>query len=132
MIQGDGSIRTKLLGGVPVSASRNDTNGVLTVVTSFEWPNDGNDYIEGRGGRDVVFGGLGQDDIIGGSSELYFDSPSPDQRPDNGDILFGGAGLRIDRYDLGEGGDSIVSALANHAFDADAIMGDNANLFQLF
>ena len=32
---------------------------------------DGGDYIEGNGGDDTIFGGLGQDDLIGGSSNLY-------------------------------------------------------------
>ena len=32
---------------------------------------DGEDYIEGNGGRDVVFGGLGQDDVVGGSSSFF-------------------------------------------------------------
>ena len=32
---------------------------------------DGDDYIEGGGGNDVIFGNLGQDDIIGGSSSLF-------------------------------------------------------------
>ena len=32
---------------------------------------DGQDYIEGNGGNDIVFGGLGQDDIVGGSSDFF-------------------------------------------------------------
>ena len=32
---------------------------------------DGDDYIEGGGGNDVIFGNLGQDDIVGGSSNLF-------------------------------------------------------------
>ena len=32
---------------------------------------DGDDYIEGNGGNDTIFGGLGQDDIVGDSSDLY-------------------------------------------------------------
>ena len=32
---------------------------------------DGSDYIEGGGGNDVIFGDHGQDDIIGGSSNLF-------------------------------------------------------------
>jgi Ca2+-binding RTX toxin-like protein len=108
-----------------VFASSDPTNGVLTVVPSFERANDGEDYIEAGGGNDIVFGGLGQDDIIGGSSELFFDSPSPNQRPDGEDILFGGAGLRINRYDLGQGGDSVVSRC--HHSSTPTHLGDNAN-----
>ena len=30
---------------------------------------DGDDYVEGGGGNDVIFGNLGQDDLIGGTTE---------------------------------------------------------------
>ena len=32
---------------------------------------DGDDYIEGNGGNDTIFGGFGQDDIVGDSSDLF-------------------------------------------------------------
>ena len=32
---------------------------------------DGEDYIEGNGGNDVIFGGLGQDDLVGGNSSFF-------------------------------------------------------------
>ena len=38
---------------------------------------DGHDYIEGGGGNDVIFGNLGQDDIIGGSSSLFGQTHAP-------------------------------------------------------
>ena len=45
-----------------------------------------------------MFGGLGQDDITGGSSN-FFSLVSADLRPDGEDMLFGGTGARIDRLD---------------------------------
>src|SRR5262249_1666074 len=69
-IQGDGSIDITQTGGLMVSAVPG-AGGSLVVNPSFEAATDGDDYIEGNGGKDVVFGGLGQDDIIGGSSNLY-------------------------------------------------------------
>ena len=48
-----------------------DPVGALVVHPSFEAASDGSDYIEGNGGDDTIFGGLGQDDIVGDSSDLY-------------------------------------------------------------
>src|SRR5690606_38704099 len=109
---------------------------------------DGNDYIEGGGGCDTAFGGLGQDDIIGGSSS-FFSLVSPDLRPDHDDRLFGGTGDRIDRNDEraaddgtegfevgigldadGQPVDSTIGAGRN-ARDADTILGDNGNIIKI-
>ena len=129
--------------------------GDLTVRASFEGANDGDDYIEGGGGNDVIFGNYGQDDIVGGSSDLFGlvvatqDGKAVDPvasaklRPDGSDIIFGGAGLRIGRNDLGEattgstggtgapGNDTIVVAAGGHAHDADTIIGDNGRILRL-
>ena len=43
----------------------------LVVHPSTELATDGDDYIEGNGGRDIIFGNLGQDDIVGDSSDLF-------------------------------------------------------------
>jgi len=53
------------------------------------------------GGNDVIFGNLGQDDIIGGSSDL-FNLRLPTQRPDGSDLIFGGAGTDISRNNAGD------------------------------
>ena len=125
VIEGDASIL-----GAPVGASIS-AGGALIVQASVEsLASDGDDYIEGGGGNDVVFGNLGQDDIIGGSSSLY-GLATPGLRPDGADILFGGAGQRIERDALGTGGESRSSLVAEHAFDADVITGDNAVILRV-
>ena len=105
--------------------------GALILQPSVEnLGTDGEDYIEGGGLNDVIFGNLGQDDLIGGSSSLY-GLTTPGLRPDGGDIIFGGAGTRIDLNELGTGGDSRTSLVAEHAFDADVITGDNAVILRV-
>ncbi|WP_353083073.1 calcium-binding protein [Tessaracoccus lapidicaptus] len=119
VIQGDGSIDTALTGGEDVSAAR-DANGLLVLNPSFEASTDGDDYIEGGGGADTIFGNLGRDDIIGGSSSL-FSLTTPDRRPDADDFIFGGAGTDIGRND-----DTL-----GHGRDSDTIVGDNGNIYRL-
>jgi Ca2+-binding RTX toxin-like protein len=85
---------------------------------------DGDDYMEGNGGADTMYGGLGQDDMIGGSSQL-FGLATPDQRPDVGDTIYGGAGTEIARNDPGN------TTAQGHARDADFILGDNGNIFRI-
>jgi Ca2+-binding RTX toxin-like protein len=113
VIQGDGSI------DLTVGAYR-DAAGLLVLAPSVEAASDGDDYIEGGGGSDVVFGNLGRDDIIGGSSGL-FSLASKAQRPDAADFLFGGAGTDVARND--------DSAL--HGRDSDNIVGDNGTILRL-
>ena len=96
----------------------------LAVVASFEARTDGDDYIEGNGGADVIFGNLGQDDLIGGSSNL-FGLTTAAQRPDGSDLIFGGAGTDVARNDAGD------TANGGHTRDADTIVGDNGSIFRL-
>lgn len=110
-----------------------------------EQASDGDDYMEGNGGRDLMYGGLGQDDMIGGSSALFgLDDPDPilanQLRPDGSDTMFGGAGIDIARNHIGDatlgtdpdGSANVVKTTATgHARDADFMMGDNANVFRL-
>ncbi|MFL6036034.1 MAG: calcium-binding protein, partial [Gaiellaceae bacterium] len=85
---------------------------------------DGRDWIEGNGGNDTIFGGFGQDNLIGGSSNLY-SLKSASQRPDGSDEIFGGAGVRLERNNYGD-----LSG-PGHAHDADTILGDNGDIFEL-
>lgn len=85
--------------------------------------NDGDDYIEGNGGDDRIYGNEGQDDIIGGNSDL-FGLTTPAQRPDGGDLIFGGSGIDLARNTVGASG---VNA---HSRDADMVLGDNGRIFR--
>lgn len=110
-----------------------------------EQASDGDDYMEGNGGRDLMYGGLGQDDMIGGSSALFglndANAVIANQlRPDGSDTMFGGAGIDIARNHIGDatlgtdpdGSSNVVkTTVTGHARDADYIMGDNANVFRL-
>jgi Ca2+-binding RTX toxin-like protein len=69
----------------------------------------------------VIFGNLGQDDIIGGNSNL-FSLANPTQRPDGADLIFGGAGIDIARSDAGD---------LSHGRDSDMILGDNGNIYRI-
>lgn len=110
-----------------------DEDGVVTIdvrttLASVEdlagAGSDGDDYIEGNGGNDLIFGNLGQDDIVGGSSDL-FGLNSASDRPDGSDRIFGGAGLRIERNDIGD------ASPEGHARDADTILGDNGEILRV-
>lgn len=142
VVQGDGSIESAIaVSSVLVGASRGAASdlqltpdfttkalGALTVVPSFEAATDGDDYIEGNGGIDTIFGNLGQDDIVGGSSSL-FSLTKAELRPDGSDMIFGGSGERIGRN--AEVGSKDAIFADRYGRDADAIAGDNANIYRL-
>lgn len=150
VIQGDGSIAAALAGLGQVGASRTpdgcvatstgtsdpthagtcDLVGDLDVVASFDGAGDGQDYIEGGGGNDIVFGNLGQDDIIGGSSDL-FGLTTPELRPDGADLLFGGSGLNTARNDNGGTAPGAALPINRHSADADTMVGDNGRIIRI-
>ncbi|MGA8049240.1 MAG: calcium-binding protein [Burkholderiales bacterium] len=121
-IQGDGSIDLAIDAG-----AYRDQSGQLVVHASVEASSDGDDYIEGSEGSDVIFGNLGQDDLTGGSSEL-FSLNSAGLRQDGADLIFGGAGTEILRN---EQGNVVDEGDASHGRDADMILGDNGNIFRI-
>jgi len=165
VIQGDGSIesavgsesimvnRLRLIdqqnGLDPVGARRQPTGenldltetvsvdeNELEITPSFEKAEtDGDDYIEGNGGDDTVFGNLGQDDIVGDNSSLFSLDREDERQPAGADLLFGGAGLAIDRNDDGDASvddeGNLTIAANGHSRDADVIAGDNANIVRL-
>jgi Ca2+-binding RTX toxin-like protein len=131
------------------SGSNPDTDKML-YFNIPEMETDADDYMEGNGGSDLMYGGLGQDDMIGGSSALFGLSEefaallgftAEQLRPDDADIIFGGAGTAISRNDIGSTSFNLASedptthvittASTGHARDADFIMGDNANIYRL-
>ena len=110
----------------PISVFR-DADGYLVdnKVSADDWAGsgrDGADYIEGGGENDLIFGNLGQDDIVGGSSTMFGLDGGEELRPDGEDLIFGGSGTEIDRNN---------DASATHGRDADAIAGDNADIYRL-
>jgi Ca2+-binding RTX toxin-like protein len=156
LMQGDGLIQIGgVTDGVWTTRQLNVTDSGLPSTAGIlffkvpEQGSDADDYMEGNGGSDLIYGGLGQDDLIGGSSAL-FGLTTEVMRPDGADIIFGGAGAaaRIARNDFvgstdtdvgtaeGVGGvatnnDSSISLANRHSRDADFIMGDNANIYRL-
>ncbi|MHA1215846.1 MAG: hypothetical protein ACTSPX_00790, partial [Candidatus Thorarchaeota archaeon] len=97
----------------------------------FEASSDGDDYIEGNGGSDTLYGGLGQDDILGGSSDL-FGLVTAQQRPDASDTIYGGAATaaRMQRNAFVSEQDPFVNPENRHALDSDMILGDNGRIFR--
>ena len=140
IVQGDGGIETAFAGSSHAGASRSpggcqagtvacDYVGDLDVVGSFEAASDGEDYIEGNAGDDIAFGGLGQDDILGGSSD-FFSLVTPDMRPDGDDMVFGGAGTKIGRNTFDAPSDG-TAATNRHSRDADTIVTDNGRIIRI-
>jgi len=90
---------------------------------------DGDDYIEGNGGADLIFGNLGQDDLIGGSSDL-FGLDLPEQRPDSADVIHGMTGNDVL---FGEGQDDDLYGGSGHdrlygGSGEDGILGDDGKI----
>jgi Ca2+-binding RTX toxin-like protein len=132
VIQGDGMLATAPIAGavsvrldVADSGPAPKTDGTLYFNVP-EAATDGDDYIEGNGGSDLLYGGLGQDDLIGGSSGM-FGLTTAAQRPDAGDTIYGGAATpaQLARDSAGSSG------VDSHARDADVIVGDNGNIYRL-
>src|SRR4029079_14635235 len=107
-----------------VGAGRDSLNNLYISASLDNAVTDGDDYIEGGTGTDTIFGNLGQDDIIGGSSDLF--GLSKARRVDGSDLLFGGSGNSdIARLNAGD------TSTNSHSGDADTIVGDNGDIFRL-
>ncbi|HEX4527110.1 MAG TPA: PKD domain-containing protein [Gaiellaceae bacterium] len=104
--------------------------GAETIYPSIGRTSDGEDYIEGNGGYDIILGGLGQDDLVGGNSD-FFSLVTPDQRPDVNDLIFGGSGeLTARNEDTGNATAANISTSAG-ARDADTIVSDNGDIVRI-
>ena len=116
-----------------VGACRDATNLLLVNPSVDRLATDGHDYIEGGGngpagglfgpgqsGLDVIFGNQGQDDIVGGNSDLYGLGGTcvvanegvggSCKRPDGSDLIFGGSGV-----DEATGADRLSAASLTNA-----------------
>jgi Ca2+-binding RTX toxin-like protein len=166
LMQGDGNIGDD--DGDPdfithqITVTDSGTNPDTDETLYFNIPEqatDADDYMEGNGGSDLMYGGLGQDDMIGGSSALFglddahatlLGINAEELRPDSSDVIFGGAGApaRLVRNDfvgysdtdvgtdegvgaVPTGDDPSIALVDRHSRDADFIMGDNANVYRL-
>lgn len=142
LMQGDGYIGTNDNDSSTITRTLAVTDSGINPDTDetlyFNIPeavSDADDYMEGNGGHDLMYGGLGQDDMIGGSSAL-FGLVVEAMRPDGSDTIFGGAGIDIARNHIGDATEDattheITTVATGHARDADYIMGDNANVYRL-
>ncbi|RLQ23593.1 LEPR-XLL domain-containing protein [Seongchinamella sediminis] len=137
IVQGDGTIGAddgdpdSVSTALSTADSGGATDGTL-YFNVFEAATDGDDYIEGNGGEDLLFGGLGQDDIIGGSSDL-FGLTDPEDRPDGSDIIYGGAANpdRLERNATTDPADPLIAEEDRHARDSDMIVGDNGSIYRI-
>ncbi len=149
-LMGDGDVEPAAAGEYHVSASRSpdgcptvdlagdnythagtcDLVGDLDLVSSFDGVHDGQDYVEGNGGDDTMFGNLGQDDLVGGSSD-FFSLDQPYLRPDGSDRIFGGSGTATSRSNDGgtQAGLPVPTDARGH--DADTIVGDNGRIIRI-
>jgi Ca2+-binding RTX toxin-like protein len=154
VMQGDGrldlalnSLATPALGSL-ISAHAGDTFNVRVINPAgiglhtlqfvlLEQVGDGNDYLEGNGGNDLMFGNLGADDLIGGSSSLFGAAASAGLRLDGADLIYGGgnnASVQARNAEFGAAVpvlNTLVPTSARHAEDADAILGDNGNIYRI-
>ena len=115
-----------------VGLGPNGAVGTFTArIVVVESATDGDDYIEGNGGNDRIYGNLGADDLIGGSSELFGASNS-NLRIDGADLIFGGAGNQalLDR-NAEASASALIDPDQRHAADADVIIGDNGNIYRI-
>src|SRR5207245_8805917 len=135
-------------GTLDVNASVDDYGSTLT--DTGRAGADGSDYIEGGAGNDVLFGNQGQDDIVGGNSDMFSlnDTPirpaSSTTRQDAPNLIFGGSGVAISRNNCGTGGDIASTAATfnpttgacdpaatGHAHDSDAIVANNGDIVRV-
>jgi hypothetical protein len=124
------------IAGNPFRAADNS----LVLRPSFDGAADGQDYIEGNAGSDLLFGNQNQDDLIGGNSDMFsLKDPtfniSQSLRPDGSDLIFGGSGVAVARNAIGDAtidaNGNITTTANGHANDSDAIVGDNGDIIRL-
>jgi Ca2+-binding RTX toxin-like protein len=122
-----------------------NANNALNLRPSIDGSDDGQDYVEGGGGNDILFGNQNQDDLVGGSSDFFAKTDGVTMtviakadssgRPDGSDLIFGGSGTAIARNAIGDAtidsNGNITTTQNGHANDADNIAGDNSDIIRL-
>ena len=117
-------------------------NGLTMTVSglpsgSFVVATDGEAYVEGGRGNNVIFANQGQNDIVGGNSNL-FSLKQPAVRASGSNLIFGGSGSNIGYGDCTAAAfDSLnlnqecVASPNAHAHDANVITSNNADVIRL-
>ena len=95
---------------------------------------DGESYVEGGRGNNTIFANQGQNDIVGGNSNL-FSLPLPQERASGQNLIFGESGASIGYEDcsfgtLNSANECVPSADA-HAHDANVILSNNGDIVRL-
>jgi Ca2+-binding RTX toxin-like protein len=86
----------------------------------------GNDFIDGRNGADQIFGGGGDDTLLGGFGTDTLDGGEGNDSLHgqiNPDVLIGGNGFDLARYDLGQF--SVTASLADPSANTGDALGDS-------
>ncbi|HLZ94098.1 MAG TPA: hypothetical protein VKT20_02055 [Candidatus Dormibacteraeota bacterium] len=137
--------QTITVNGAPAGVITAQTFSVITVSGTFVAGSsaativatDGETYVEGGRGNNTIFANQGQNDIAGGSSDL-FSLNQPALRASGSNLIFGGSGNNVGYGDctnaafdsLNSNQECVTSANA-HAHDANVITSNNADVFRL-
>ncbi len=105
---------------------------------------DGETYVEGGRGNNVIFANQGQNDIVGGNSDLFSltlanGNPAlPALRASGSNIIFGGSGDNVGygdctntTFDSLNTSQECVTSQDGHAHDANVITANNADVIRL-
>ena len=102
------------------------------------WVTDGETYVEGGRGNNVIFANQGQNDIIGGNSDMFSlklpngSSALPALRASGSNIIFGGSGDNVGYGDCTNTTfDSLNTSADGHAHDSNVITSNNADVIRL-
>ncbi len=98
---------------------------------------DGESYVEGGTGDNVIFGNQGQNDLIGGNSDM-FSRPSYLERASAQNMIFGGSGADVGYGDCTNAtadslvtGNECITSLDGYAHDANVIVANNGDVVRL-
>ena len=119
------------------------TFGTLTVTGNFTAgttaativATDGESYVEGGRGNNTIFANQGQNDIVGGNSDM-FSLTLPSERASGSNLIFGQSGNNAGREDCGAGtinanNQCITSPNGHGAHDANVIVANNGDIIRM-